>query len=91
MPPPPPKRPLARPAAPPDSLARHFVSMPPPPGALRGPLPSDVRAGSAGREGSSPGGTCPLPYFSVKLWQSVHSTMVGLDSWVPTRMVVRPQ
>ena len=40
--------------------------------------------------GPRPGGT-EGAYFSLKLWQSVHSTMVGLVSWVPTWMVDRPQ
>ena len=29
--------------------------------------------------------------MSLKLWQSVHWSMVGLASWVPTWMVSRPQ
>jgi hypothetical protein len=38
--------------------------------------------------------TARLParrHFIWKLWQSVHSTWVGLVSWVPTWMVFRPQ
>ena len=35
-------------------------------------------------EGELKGGTNSPLYFSLKLWQSVHSTMVGLVSWVPT-------
>ena len=85
MPPPPPKRPLARPAAAPASLARPFAST--------RPLPFLPRPAAGGC--TVPPGACsrrdPGPYFILKLWQSVHSTMVGLDSWVPTRMELRPQ
>ena len=45
------------------------------------------RASGPGRRPKPSGGI----YFIWKLWQSVHSTLVGLVSWVPTVMVFRPQ
>ena len=78
MPPPPPNKPLANPAAAPASRAVQAAFMPPPPFYVSLP-------GGPGKGGK------PFAYFSLKLWQSVHSTMVGLVSWVPTWMVFRPQ
>lgn len=54
------------------------------------PFLKDVSGGASGAEEDARSPS-DLVYFIWKLWQSVHSTLVGLVSWVPTVMAFRPQ